>query len=183
MHKDTTKIKRNNAPNNWDENLTYATPSSETTSTSSEHERVSNGHGNETGSQICHVKDLPIDFNRTSGTCQSSSVVHTWRAPEEPNLTLVLLCTRYKRSLYPAQGENGCWLECALLEINCWQWSEEGLSVYYAVAILQSSPSGMNMRTRVILTLRKSKQRVVSRMLSSSCHVLPVNQDQTAHEG
>ena len=121
MHKDTTKIKRNNAPNNWDENLTYATPSSETTSTSSEHERVSNGHGNETGSQICHVKDLPIDFNRTSGTCQSSSVVHTWRAPEEPNLTLVLLCTRYKRSLYPAQGENGCWLECALLEINCWR--------------------------------------------------------------
>jgi len=51
MHEITAKeTKRNSAPSNRDDDLTYATSSSEAGRESSEHERASIGHGNETSS-------------------------------------------------------------------------------------------------------------------------------------
>ena len=51
MHGNTAKeIKRNNAPNSRDDNPTYATLSSVSTSASSQLERANIGHGNETSS-------------------------------------------------------------------------------------------------------------------------------------
>jgi len=83
-------IKGSNAPSNRDVDVTYATSSSEAAGTSSEHERVNIGHGNETSLGDPEQQTLPMEFD-------SSRL----------NLTLELWCTRYKRSLFPAQYSTG----------------------------------------------------------------------------